>query len=124
MFRDKTILSEECTTTIRTIVRETLAERFTDDDFIFDPIVISTQIDEYGPHATDEEYLVIVIVFDGDQKNLDSSWTSGIIGRLHRKLRPAGIDYNVAPLWVEKSEFEDIERRWRRKHPEADLATA
>lgn len=124
MFRDKTILSEECTATIRTIVRETLAERFTDDDFIFDPIVISTQIDEYGPHATDEEYLVIAIVFDGDQKNLDSSWTSGMIGRLRRKLMAVGIDYGVAPLWVEKSEYDDILRRSRRKRPEADLATA
>lgn len=124
MFREKTVLSEEYIATVTAIVRETLAERFTDDDFIFDPIVISTQIDEYGPHASGDEYLVIVIVFDGDQKNLDSSWTSGIIGRLHRKLMPVGIYYDVAPLWVEKSEFEDIERRWRRKHPEADLATA
>lgn len=118
MIKDRTVLSEEFIATVRTIVRETLAERFTDDDFIFDPIVVSTRIDEYGPDATDEEYLVISIVYDGDRKNLDSSWTSGMIGRLHRKLMAVGIYYDVAPLWVEKSEYEAILRRWRRKHPE------
>ena len=124
MFRERTILSEERAATIRAIVRETLAERFTDDDFIFDPIRISVQVDEYGPDATDEEYLTIVIVFDGDQKNLAASWTSRIIGKLHRKLMAVGIDDRVVPVWVEKSEYEDFMRRWRRKHPEASLATA
>ena len=124
MFRERTILSEERAATIRAIVRETLAERFTDDDFIFDPIRISVQVDEYGPDATDEEYLAIVIVFDGDQKNLDASWTSRIIGKLHRKLMAVGINDDVAPLWIEKSEYEDIERRWLKKHPEDRLATA
>ena len=124
MFREKSVLTEERAATIRAIVRETLAERFTDDDFIFDPIRISVQVDEYGPDATDEEYLAIVIVFDGDQKNFDASWTSGMIGRLHRKLMAVGMYDEVAPLWIEKSEYEDIERRWLRKHPEADLATA
>ena len=124
MFRERTILSEERAATVRAIVRETLAERFTDDDFIFDPIRISVQVDEYGPDATDEEYLAIVIVFDGDQKNLDASWTSRIIGKLHRKLMAVGINDDVAPLWIEKSEYEDIERRWLKKHPEASLATA
>lgn len=124
MFRERTILSEERAATIRAIVRETLAERFTDDDFIFDPIRISVQVDEYGPDATDEEYLAILIVFDGDQNNRDASWTSGIIGKLHRKLMAVGINDNVAPLWIEKSEYDDIERRWLKKHPEDRLASA
>ena len=124
MFRERSILTEERAATIRAIVRETLAERFTDDDFIFDPIRISVKVDEYGPDATDEEYLAIVIVFDGDQKNLDASWTSGMIGRLQRKLMAVGINDDVAPVWVEKSEYEDFMRRWRRKHPEASFATA
>ena len=124
MFRERTVLSEERAATIRAIVRETLAERFTDDDFIFDPIRISVQVDEYGPDATDEEYLAILIVFDGDQNNLDASWTSGIIGKLHRKLMAVGINDNVAPLWIEKSEYDDIEQRWLKKHPEDRLASA
>ena len=124
MFREKSVLTEERAATIRAIVRETLAERFTDDDFIFDPIRISVRVDEYGPHATGDEYLAIVIVFDGDQKNLDSSWTYRIIGKLQDKLMAVGIDDDVAPIWVEKSEYEDIVRRWNRKHPEASLATA
>ena len=124
MFRERTVLSEERAATVRAIVRETLAERFTDDDFIFDPIRISVQVDEYGPDATDEEYLAILIVFDGDQNNRDASWTSGIIGKLHRKLMAVGINDDVAPLWIEKSEYDDIERRWLKKHPEDGLATA
>lgn len=46
------------------------------------------------------------------------------IGKLHRKLMAVGIDDRVVPVWVEKSEYADIERRWRRKHSEAGLATA
>ncbi len=70
---------------VETIVRETLAERFTDDEFVFDPIVVVPLVDEFGD-GDGEEYLRIIIVFDGDQKRLDPGWTSGLIRRLEPKL--------------------------------------
>ena len=45
---------------VKAIVRSTLEKRFA-GDFIFDPIVVIPEIDEYG-----DDYLGIIIVFDGD----------------------------------------------------------
>ena len=47
---------------VRTIVRETLAERFTDDEFVFDPIRVVPLVDEFGD-GDGKEYLRIIIVF-------------------------------------------------------------
>ena len=37
---------------------------------MFDPIVVVPTVDEYGSDASGEAYLSIIIVFDGDQKQL------------------------------------------------------
>lgn len=102
---------------VEDIVRDTLEERFA-GDFIFDPIVVIPEIDEYG-----DDYLDIIIVFDGDQANLDPSWTSGLIGRIQPHLAAAGIEAFPVPSFVVKSEWKDMERhmkRWNR----LDYATA
>lgn len=49
---------------VEVIVRSTLEECFA-DEFIFDPIVVIPEIDEYG-----DDYLDTIIVFDGAQANL------------------------------------------------------
>ena len=65
---------------VKAIVRNTLEKRFA-DDFIFDPIVVIPEVDDYLDDPF--EYLHIIIVFDGDQTKLDPSWTSGFY-RTHR----------------------------------------
>lgn len=104
-------MTQEREATIEAIVRETLAERFTNAEFVFDPIRVVPAVDEWGPHASGEDYLEIFIVFDGDRKNLDPGWTSTLIRRLENKLIPAGIAEFPSPSWVAKSEWPWLERK-------------
>ena len=122
-YRDAMITQEQ-NKKVQTIVRETLAERFSSDEFVFNPIVVVPMVDEYGSDASGETYLRIIIVFDGDQKRLDSSWTSGFIRRIRPKLIEAGIEAFPSPSWVEKSEWWRLYPRWRHQHPEVNIETA
>ena len=108
---------------VKSIVRETIEERFA-SDFVFDPIDVIPTVDEWGPDATGETYLRIIIVFDGDQKKLDPDWTSTLIRRIQPKLLEAGIAEFPSPSWIEKSEWESMQRKWRRRHPEANVDAA
>ncbi len=94
------------------IVRTTLVEHFA-DKFVFDPIKVIPAIDEFGD-GDGEEYLRIMIVFDGDQKALDPRWTSGLIRRIRPKLIDAGVEEFPSPSFVEKSEWPRLERSLKR----------
>lgn len=99
----------------KAIVREFLDERFTANEFKFDPIVIIPTYDEWGPHATGELYLRILIVFDGDQQNLDVRWTGELIGRVRNKLLEAGYEEWPSFSWIAKSEWPWLEKQERRR---------
>lgn len=71
------------------LVRKDLEERF-GEEFVFDPIIVNPELDHYG-----DEFLHIYIIFDGDQKNLDSKWTIGIETRLFDQLAE-----EEWPLWA------------------------
>ena len=88
---------------------------------MFDPIVVVPMVDEFGSDASGETYLRIIIVFDGDQKRLDSSWTSSFIRRIRPKLIEAGIEEFPSPSWVEKSDWQHVYRKWRHLHLETNL---
>ena len=106
---------------VKAIVRNTLEKRFA-SDFIFDPIVVIPEVDDYSDDYL--EYLNIIIVFDGDQANLDSSWTGGhFIRRIHFQLLDAGIEAFPVPSFVVKSEWKHMERRLR-KWGRLDSATS
>lgn len=96
------------------IVRKFLDERFTEDEFIFDPIVVIPTYDEWGPHATGELYLRILIVYDGDRKNLDVHWTGMLIGRVRDRLLEAGYEEWPNFSWVPKYDWPWLEKRERR----------
>lgn len=91
-------------------VREDLESRF-GDAFVFDPIVVEQRVDHDG-----EEYLRVDIVFDGDQRNLDADWTSGLVLRLHLKLREFGIDSIPSPHFIKKSEWANYVRMTDRRN--------
>jgi hypothetical protein len=101
-------MNQELRERVADIVRETLAERFT-DELEFNPIEVIPAVDEYGG-GDGETYLRIFIVFDGDQKALDPHWTSSLIRRIRPKLRDAGVDEFPSPSFVEKSEWPRLER--------------
>ena len=113
MFNDER-LNHERDETAKSIVRKFLDERFTEDEFVFDPIVVIPTYDEWGPHATGELYLRILIVFDGDQKNLDVRWTGELGMRVRKRLLEAGYEEFPNFSWIAKSEWPWLEKRERR----------
>ena len=90
------------------IVAEKLEERF-GDEFVFDPIMVIPKIDDYGEDYF--PYLDIYVVFDGDQANLDPSWTAGMAGRLIPQLMELGVDEFPVTGFVAKSEWKWMGRR-------------
>ena len=90
---------------ISTIIKQHLAERFT-DEFSFGPIVPVLRTDYSDPEGRD--YLEIYIVFDGDQKDLDARWTVGLPDRIRPQLAEIGITCMVMTSWIHCSEWEDL----------------
>ena len=107
---------------VEIIVRETLDDRFK-GTLVFDPVLAVPEIDEFGG-GDGSAYFRILIIFDGDQKQLDPGWTSGLIGRIEPKLIDAGIEEFPSPSFIEKSEWLSLNRKRRPQHPEASGATA
>ncbi len=105
---------------IRTIVRDTLAERFSTDEFVFAPIVVEPAVDEFGD-GDGSPYLSILIIFDGDQKRLDPAWTGSLIRRIRPKLIEAGIEEFPSPGFIGKAEWRRVYPKWQRLHPEVTV---
>lgn len=102
---------------VRTIVRESLEERF-GEEFVFEPILIVPAADEFGD-GDGTVFLRIQVVFDGDQDRLDPTWTSGFITRIRPRLAAEGIEEFPSVSFIEKSEWWQSYPRWERRHPEA-----
>ena len=101
---------------LKSIVRGFIDERFAEDEFTFDPIVVIPTYDEWGPHATGELYLRVIVVYDGDRKNLDVHWTGMLIGRVRDKLLGAGYEEWPSFSWAPKHEW-----RWLEKHERRNM---
>ena len=63
-----TNMDQEVKDRVSAIVRDTLARRFK-DEFKFEPIAVVEDIDEFIDD--EQEYMKIIIVFDGDPARLD-----------------------------------------------------
>ena len=95
---------------ISAIIKQHLAERFT-DEFSFGPIVPVLRINYSDPEGRD--YLEIYIVFDGDQKDLDTKWTVGLPDRIRPQLAEIGftnmiMTSMIMTSWVHCSEWDDL----------------
>ena len=92
------MISREDQEKVAGIVRKMLTERFS--SIAFGPIRVVPAVDEFGD-GDGEEYLRILVVFDGDQKALDARWTSTLIRRIRPKLSDVGVDFlGVSELLV------------------------
>ena len=80
--------------------------------FVFDPIRVEPQIDYWGGG---EEYLEVIIVFDGDQKRLSPRWTVGLTSRLRNRLEDMGIEAFPVTRFMEKSDWTGYERAMKAK---------
>ena len=81
-----------------------LSERFK-DEFDFGPIVVMPRFDDDG-----EGYLHSYIVFRGDQKKLDPTWTLRLSNRLWARAEELGYPGIPIQLFVEKSEWPDLKK--------------
>ena len=87
---------------VEKIVRTALEERF-GDEFVFDPIIVEPW---FG--IDDEEYLHIYIVYDGDQKKLDPTWTIGLYDIILDQTTEDEVFTSPSKSFVEKSEWEEL----------------
>ena len=87
---------------VEDFVRKDLEGRF-QDEFVFDPIIANPELDWWG-----DEFLHIYIIFDGDQKKLDSKWTLGIERRLLDHLSEHDWPPSPGHAFIEKSEWKKI----------------
>lgn len=105
----KESISCQALETVASIVEEVLTQRF-EGEFVFEPIVVKPDVDEYG-----DDYLRILVIFDGDQGRLDPSWTSTMIRRIRPQMNKAGIPQFPNISYIEKSEWKKLEPRYRRE---------
>ena len=87
---------------VENLVRKDLQERFK-DEFVFDPIIVNPELD----HCSDE-FLHIYIIYDGDQKNLDSKWTIGIETRLFDQLPEEEWPLYAGHSFIPRNEWKKI----------------
>ena len=92
------------------IVLEDLREGF-GDKFVFDPIWVIPYFSEAYPDDPPHDFMRLLIIFDGDQKNLDASWTSGMIRRMWPKLDEAGVHHFPVRSFISKREWEKYARK-------------
>ena len=62
---------------VESLVKDMLAERYGDEDMVFDPIVAIPRVDHDGL-----EYVRIYIGFEGDETRLDANWTGRMSGKI------------------------------------------
>ena len=96
------------------IVREDLKEGF-GDRFVFNPIWVIPYVSDAFPDDL-MDFLRILIIFDGDQKNLDPSWTAGMIDRMIPKLIEGGINHFPIDSFISKREWEKYAQKGWQKY--------
>ncbi len=104
------MISREVADEFAALVGKALRERY-GDKLIFAPIVVEPSLDHY-----DDEYLDAIIVFTGDQKNLDPRWSNLLPLLLAPELDRLGVPGIPGISYVEKSEWEEV---FHGKHPRA-----
>ena len=88
------------------LVRQDLEERV-GDKLTLDPILVFDRVDH-----DDDDYLDIIIVYDGDRKHLDPDTTIGLVGRITPQLLELGTPWPPSRSFVERSEWEEDNIPW------------
>lgn len=111
-------LTPEARETIAKLVQEDLAQRFNEDEFIFNPIVVQPFDDYFNDPEDTTECAEVIIVFDGDQKNLDAGWTVGMNVRIRQKLEQAGYPpYLLIRRFLKQETWKKRASRYLRERP-------
>ena len=81
------------------LVATLLKDRF-HDEFVFDPIIVQRETDQSGC-----AYFHTYIIFEGDQKKLDPTWTVGLSSQLWTETIALGCPSVPIQSFVKKSEW-------------------
>lgn len=100
------ILTQEVREKVKSLVWEDLHKGFA-DEFIFDPIVLLPEVDV----VTGDEYLHIVVVFDGDQHKLDPNKTIDLRVRIAPMLEEIGLPPGFSMSYMGADEWKYYRRR-------------
>lgn len=100
---------------VTTLVRDALAEDF-GDELTFEPIAVVEDVDEFVDDK--QEYVDIIIVFDGDPARLDPDWTSGFIRRIRSQFIEADAPQIPIPSFIEKAEWLESADEFRKVYPD------
>lgn len=87
------------------------------------PIVVGSAVDEYGSDASGDSYFTIWIVYDGKDDNLEVERTTEAMREIRNRLLEADIQGFPSAYWVEKSEWEQLFKKWRKSHPDLEIET-
>ena len=105
--KTKITKAEVDTEKVAQAVRDLLGQRY-GDEFAFGPIVVEPAVFDDGVNR--EDYLDIVIVYEGDRNNLDTRWNISI----HRLMQPAlaelGLEMPIVRGFFPKHEWEEYLR--------------
>ena len=96
--------ADEATTAIKKMIQDLLHDRF-ENELEFGPIVVMPRFDDDG-----EGYLHSYIVFHGDQKRLDPTWTLRLSNLLWSHAEELGYPGIPIQLYVERSEWPALEK--------------
>ena len=96
---------EEATDEIKQLIHDLLSERFK-GELGFGPIGVMPRVDDGG-----EGYLQSYIVFHGDQKKLDPTWTLRMSRLLWSRAEEFGYPGIPIQLFVERTEWPALEER-------------
>ena len=95
-------ITEELLEKVGEAVKVRLSELY-GDSLTFDPVFVERKFDFYG-----EDYMHIYIVFDGDEKVLESKWRVGIEWLMRSDLDALGVKKSPSHSISKKSEWDEL----------------
>ena len=94
--------TEEMCETLAGLVKERLSDIF-EGRITFDPVIVENKTDFYG-----EDYLHIYVVFDGDEKLLESKWPVVPARLIDPELDEFGVKKTPSHSFSKKSEWDEL----------------
>ena len=94
-------LTAEQKSRVAEIIRTDLTGRF-GEQLQFDPITVTTRMDEFGEH-----YCHIRVVYDGDEDLLDPAWLNGFYRRNSLALKECGVTDVTTETYIDRTEDSD-----------------
>ena len=104
--KEREMTSQAVRDKVADLVRQDLEGRV-GDKLKFDPILVFDRVDH-----DDDDYLDIIVVYDGDRKHLDPDTTIGLVDRITPQLLELGTPWPPSRSFVERSEWEEDKIPW------------